>query len=278
MAGYDVQKLRRIQLGILSEFIKICEKYEITYFAVGGTCLGAIRHCGYIPWDDDIDIALPRADFNKLRYIIEKELPSNLFWQTTETDKEYPHIFAKIRDNNTTFIEKDVADLNMNHGVYIDIFPIDGVPSRKLERKLLLSAIFVLKTLIAYKCFKSVRMRRTPNMFIIHVFAPVILIIPTPFLIGLITRLISKYKFSSCQYVSNYGGAWGDREIVPRKWLESTSKKCFEGMLINVPKHYDEYLRNIYGDYMTLPPKEKQVAHHDTEMVNLDVAYTDLVD
>ena len=122
----DLNELKRIELEMLKTFIKICKKHNFMYFLVGGTCLGSVRHGGFIPWDDDIDVGMPRSDYNKFIKIASEELPGNMFLQTFFTDEQYPCAFAKIRNNDTTFIEKGLRKSNINHGIYIDIFPLDG--------------------------------------------------------------------------------------------------------------------------------------------------------
>ena len=122
----DFEALKKKELEILKNFISCCEKMNLTYYIAFGTLLGAIRHKGFIPWDDDVDVCMPREDYD--RFIREggKYLPENYFIQTMESDPKYALNFAKLRDSNTTLFEKHVIDVDINHGVFIDIFPLDG--------------------------------------------------------------------------------------------------------------------------------------------------------
>ncbi len=131
-----IKKLKEIELELFKQFVRICEKNSLRYFVVGGTALGAVRHKGFIPWDDDIDVALPRGDYEKFLSIAQSWLPENMFLQTYITDKNYPNPFAKLRRSDTAFIEKSASRIKMNHGVYIDIFPLDGYSRPGIKGKL----------------------------------------------------------------------------------------------------------------------------------------------
>ena len=120
--------LQRAEFEILKIFVDICEKYDLKYYLVCGSALGAVKYSGFIPWDDDIDVALLRSDYDKFCELAPTVLPKNIFLQNFRTDPEFPHIFSKLRNSNTTFIEKGTAHLKINHGVYIDVFPLDGYP------------------------------------------------------------------------------------------------------------------------------------------------------
>ena len=119
-------ELKKIELEMFKYYLAICEKHDLKYFLIGGTLLGAVRHKGFIPWDDDIDIGMPRPDYEKFLLVAQKELPEHIFLQTHNTDIEYPNCFAKLRNSDTTFIETSCKKLKINHGIYIDIFPLDG--------------------------------------------------------------------------------------------------------------------------------------------------------
>jgi len=121
-------RLKAIELDIFKAFLKVCKENDLRYFLAGGTLLGAVRHKGFIPWDDDMDVLMPRKDYDRFLEIGQSLLPPEYFLQTRQTDREYPCNFAKIRDSRTTFVEKSLKDRVINHGVYIDIFPLDYFP------------------------------------------------------------------------------------------------------------------------------------------------------
>ena len=138
----EQEKLKQIELNLLVCFKEICEKHKLDYFLTGGTLLGAVRHKGFIPWDDDIDVGMPREDYETFLRVASSCLPDGIFLQTRKTDPEVPFNFAKLRDSRTTFIETSIKDLDINHGVYIDIFPIDYFPASKFQLILLLILSF----------------------------------------------------------------------------------------------------------------------------------------
>ena len=132
--------LQEKQLNILKYFIKVCEKHNLQYFLVGGSTLGAIRHKGFIPWDDDIDVGMPRKDYDKFVELQSEFEGTPYFIQTFKTDPCYIYNYGKLRDSSTTFIENTFKQHRINHGVWIDIFPIDGfskemMPREKLAKK-----------------------------------------------------------------------------------------------------------------------------------------------
>ena len=136
----QLEKLKRIELNILQEYIKACEILGLNYCLIGGTLLGAIRHKGFIPWDDDIDVAMPRKDYEVFIREAQKVLPNNLFVQSFLSDSHLPYNFCKVRDNNTTFIETATQKRKIHHGVFIDVFPLDNYPedkelSQKIQKK-----------------------------------------------------------------------------------------------------------------------------------------------
>ena len=136
MSAYSLEELRKIQLietETLKEIISICNKLQIEYFLIGGTCLGAIRHDGFIPWDDDIDIGMRRDDYNRFLRDAPSLLNAQYFLQTPESDKKSVYSYAKLRVNGTRFVEYCVRDVNMHNGIFCDIFPFDEVPDDEME-------------------------------------------------------------------------------------------------------------------------------------------------
>lgn len=258
-------KLRNIQLEILKEYIRICKKHKLQYFLIGGSCLGAIRHQGYIPWDDDIDVAMPRDDYEKFLNIAQSELPAPYFLQTACTDRDYPLNFAKIRNSQTTFIESSVKNLNINHGVYFDIFPLDGYSK---------SLIFKIKRRLCRWSIEKVywgRRRRYPMRQLIQISTyPIRDYHKARDLLG---RIVKKYNYNDSDFVASYFGAWGEKEVFPQKIMGKGSVGRFEGLEVMLPKDPDGYCRQLYGDYWELPPVEKRVTHHQCEIIDLEKSY-----
>ena len=130
-----MNELQKTELDLFCCFAEACEKLNLNYFLVCGSALGAARHQGVIPWDDDFDVGMYREDYNKFMELAPAILPEGIFLQNYKTDPAFPYVFAKLRNSNTTFVQTLMSDLNINHGVYIDIFPLDGYPEDAREQK-----------------------------------------------------------------------------------------------------------------------------------------------
>lgn len=263
----ELSALQKAELEILKAFISVCEKNGLRYYLLEGTCLGAVRHGGVIPWDDDIDVGLPRKDYEKLMEAAQKDLPDYYFLQNFKTDPQYPNCFAKIRDSRTTFIESSIKDLKINHGIYIDVFPLDFYPAGS-------GRIFKLRALLfkasSSGAFSSASLKIRFLRCISRVFYP-----------GIKTAQL-KYDaylkaLPESDKMTNVFSAWGDREIVPASWYGEGAKLSFNGIEATVPAEYKKYLTKIYGDYMTPPPPEKRIGTHTNEVIDLDKPYTEYI-
>ena len=270
-----LRKLQNTQLEMLRTFNEICKRHNITYFVTWGTALGAIRHNGFIPWDDDIDVGLPREDYEKFIVVAQKYLPNYYFIQNIYTDPNYPNTFAKIRDSRTTFIEKSSQNIRMNHGVYIDVFPLDGIPSSSVAFNILW-----FKKRLLNKRIGQIFISESRNNNLVYKFISVLLKIMYPNYKAAIRKresLYRKYKYQDCEYVTNHGGAWGKKENMLKSCFGKGTVGEFEGLKVILPEDYDRYLTNVYGDYMTLPPVEKRVGHHYCTVIDFEKSYTEYV-
>ena len=270
LTAQQLQELKECEREMLKVFVDICNKYSIRYFVQGGTLLGTVRHSGFIPWDDDVDVSLHREDYEKFLEVAEKELPDYYFLQTKDTDPEYPNNFAKIRDSRTTFLETSAKNLNINHGAYIDIFPLDNYPCG-IKAKL----YEIKKKLLTWRINKAFYI---PHMSLVSKIATIITMILFPSLKGAVTKREKLYKsvpFSDT--VVNNSGAWLSKEIIPRKWVDGIIEMEFEGIKVNVSDKYDEWLTYVYGDYMSLPPENERVGHHYVDIFDMNKPYTEYI-
>lgn len=270
LTAEQLQSLKNCERDMLAEFVRICDKHGIKYFVQGGTLLGTVRHGGFIPWDDDVDVSLHRDDYEKFLAVAEEELPDYYFLQTKDTDPEYPNNFAKIRDSRTTFIESSAKNLKINHGAYIDIFPLDNYPDGKKAK------IYELKKrLLTQRIYKAFYM---PHMSFIAKIITMITVILFPSLKGAVEK--REKLFKSVPYsdrVVNNSGAWLDKEIIPREWVQDTIQMEFEGIKVNVSDKFDEWLTYVYGDYMNLPPENERVGHHYVDYFDMNKSYTEYI-
>lgn len=262
------QQLKKFELDILMEIDRICKKNNIKYTLGYGTLIGAVRHKGFIPWDDDIDICMLRKDYMKFRKICETELDHKFFYQTHSTDKEYYHLFDKVRMNNTVFKETFLSTYNIHHGVYVDIFPIDNIANGwlngiwqyyqyRLYRTILNSKYLVLDARTGKK--------KIVALVIKILFAKVKL----EYLYDKAEKKAMKYVEYNTNFVGCFASAYKRRDRFPTYYYKNTIPKMFEGMMFEVPFFYDEMLKRIYGDYMQIPAKEKQITRHDLVEIKL---------
>ena len=268
LRGKNMNDYQRVLLDIAKEFIKVCEKLNLSYFAIGGTCLGAIRHNGFIPWDDDIDFGMPREDYEKFEKEGQKYLPSHLFMQTFLTDKNYFYPFMKIRNSNTTAIESELKNKKINHGIWVDVFPMDGLPSdmnkkRKIER---------FDRQILRRRYLNIGYRKSFADFVEQVISFVLYPLKKCALKKSIS-LSKKYSFYQSDY---FWWNWGSRlwhNFETKNFYEFDIVK-FETISVRVPKNYDAYLTQQYGDWKKLPPIEKRNSGHSFELIDLSTPYS----
>lgn len=266
----EAQMVQEVELDILTKFAEACDKLGLTYFLDGGTLLGAVRHEGFIPWDDDVDVGMPRKDYEEFLKHGQVLLGDDYFLQTTKTDPAYPGLFAKIRKNGTRFIEWNQRNLKMNKGIYIDIFPYDKLPMegrreyadamRKLTKQYLIRSI-------PDRCAHN---DGTLKWWVIA-----------------IARRLEHYVY--CLRSKKKLAEKIDREFVKYNdeefeedyctchaflypiWLRESmiypvKKIGFCGKEFSAPIDHDTYLKEMYGDYMKIPPKEERIGHRPVDI------------
>ena len=262
-----LKELQAVETDILKHTIEICDKLNLKYYLLGGTLLGAVRHRGFIPWDDDIDIGMPRADYEIFVKEAQRYYPGNVFVQHYTTEKNMPVAWCKIRRSDTAFMESSIRSLKINKGIFIDVFPLDTYPDSDKERKKIDQKDRFYKTIIS-KAY-------TPNS-VREVAAKIKNTLVTLFFSykKAVAKKDQLHKESrKGAMIANYNGAWGKKEIVPAEWYGEGEYLLFENIKCRVPAEYDKWLTQVYGDYMTLPPKEKRITHHDTDYIDLSKSY-----
>lgn len=256
-----LENIQRILLGYLLDVDRICKNHKIKYFLGGGTLLGAIRHNGFIPWDDDADIMMLREDYDKFLKVAQSELPPTLFLQTSYTDKHCHYPFAKIRINDTmyaTYYSK--SHTGMNNGLAFDIFSHDQTANSKLGRKLHLQFTLLVRSMIFNKWNK----RKTDNGHKVQSFFANILkaITPIPVSEWMQYKLFNMFNKSDSKYLYDGMGRNIYKGDFPKYYLDEAIEWEFEGYKFPVPKEYDKYLRYLYGDYTQLVlPWQRQTCH-----------------
>ncbi|MGX7196880.1 LicD family protein [Enterococcus olivae] len=268
----DKKKLQQIELNILKEVIKVFEKHQLKYFALGGTMLGAVRHKGFIPWDDDIDIGMPRKDYEKFCDIYIKELPSNLKLRNFKTDISYRYYISRILDLNYKLIEKRNKDVEAFTYVSIDIFPLDGLPTSLIFRKLHQARVMYRRMKMSLGYFETLDKERERNIvekIIINFFKifPLYKFIDSNDEKKKIDKLLKKYDIDNNSYCSNLMGAYRTKETFKKEVFSSGSKYDFEDISIMGPHDSHCYLEQMYGDYMKIPSSEEILTKEHFEII-----------
>lgn len=263
----DDQYLKMELLKILIEVDRVCRILNIKYTLSSGTLLGAVRHKGFIPWDDDIDIGMTRDNYEKFLNLAQKVLKNKYFLQTYETDNNNPCNFAKVLNTEIPIIEKDKIHLKIKRGLFIDIFPIDKIPNSFFERFLFVTLLRVVKTskysANIYNILKNSQ-SNIKKLFKLLIF-PIVGMVGMKkmnklenFVRNYPNNKYNKYTFADMDYgILSFTGKEMKISI-----FENYTELPFEGIKFMCIKDYDLYLKKIYGNYMELPPCEERIAHH----------------
>lgn len=268
----DPDTIRRLQLKELDSLIyfkEFCDKHNLMFYFCGGCCIGTLRNKGFVPWDDDIDVFMPRDDYERLPKLWEKYSENPRFCCLRTDDKIFTgNIFTTIVDTAATCVKLNQVDIDVPHGLVLDVFPLDGCPGgfKRTAQKLwaMIYALFLAQIVpqnhggviaagsrLLLGIFRGDKIRRK--------------------IWRLAERKMSKYKIDDCDYVTELcaGPTYMGREY-PKRIFESAVLKEFEGLLMPIPKGFDEYLKIAFGDYMRLPPESEQIPHHDLYYLDLD--------
>lgn len=280
--GFQVSEKRKhlwwLELKMVEKFQQICEKHNLTYFAVGGTLLGAVRHKGFIPWDDDIDLGMMRGDYEKFLKVAPKELGDKYFLQIPDSDPGYHAGIAKIRMNGTTCMMYNLWEhgVPFHQGVFIDIIPLDAVPDNPVIRKI--HQYFVVKcndiargSMYNLK-LDSIRNKRTLKRYRVYT----TLIKPIRFTHGRdsLAQLFSKSQTREIGQVGNHYKVY-PKFFWDRRCYKETEDAAFEHLTIKIPKGYREILTKLYGDW-EVPAQQNN--NHGTLFFDPNKSYTEYQD
>lgn len=267
MKKIEIEEIKKIQLDILMSVHTFCMNKGIEYLLTGGTAIGAIRHGGYIPWDDDIDIAMTRPNYEKfLESFNNKDNYLRVF--APELSLNYYAPYANVCDMRTVVKENQVGHNGQQIGIKIDIFPIDGVINERdyFKRKRICDAcnrIMGVKRLIIrdYSCLQRIRYLVLKSIFCL---------IPYSILQSIIHKQATKYAFDNCDFAAALTFPNKKPMLYKTQWFNNYIDICFEGETLRIIKNYDLYLRVIYGDYLQMPPVDQQVASHGFDAYWID--------
>jgi len=257
----ELRKLQLVQLEMLIELDRICKKFNIKYSLDGGTLLGAVRHNGFIPWDDDIDIIMLREEYEKFYEACKKELDKTRFFlQESRTDKFYHNGFSRLRRENSVFSRWGHEHMNYHQGIFIDIFVLDNVPEGRINRKIHKFYCFILRKMLWAKSAKKIY----PNVFMRSWYF-LLSLIPRDFTFYLLNSMIKRSNKKDSELVSHFTHPYPNNESckygIPKGFLTEFIELEFEGRKFMAVKEYDKYLTMLYNDYMKLPPEDKRRGH-----------------
>lgn len=281
--------LKSIQLKILDvlkEFQRVCKKYNLQYYAIGGTCIGAVRHNGFIPWDDDIDVVMPYDDYVRFIEIAEKELENNYSLIGPDNCRHYISSYIKLHNQNTTFIEFNYRKYPDRYtGVYIDIFPIFGLPNNKIKQRILEFRCQIQNRLNILMRFPFNDKKSLKRKTFWLLCTPLRWILPINYFVEKQRKMLSVYSIKTADKVifcwrsipnKKKQNEWYKNIFFAEDFRESIEKP-FEDITISVPIGYDRYLRMEFGDYMELPPMEERKSLHPKAIVDLEHPYKNYI-
>lgn len=270
------KKIWKVELDLIQELDRVCRKYGLRYFASNGTLLGAVRHGGFIPWDDDVDIVMPRPDYDKLARLAQNEFADPFLFQVADEKHVYYRSYARLRNKQTTGMPfRDWNREGCCNGIFIDIFPMDGCPRGRGKR-------FIQKAALKVLCAMANTYTYYPDF-------------PHPFPVRKIIYQVTKWycelrgyrKLLNLIYQIRLWEAYENADqyyiithdslpMFPAEYYEETLWVDFENIKISVPAAYDDILKILYGDYHQLPPPEKRGQHH-TILFDPDKPYTEYI-
>lgn len=262
----DERKVQELTLNTLNTFIKFCENHELRYYFTGGALIGVLRHKGFIPWDDDIDIGMPRKDFDLFHDLLKKEMPDGFGICNRYTDTDWNFAMSQFIDLQSE-IEINLTEKPRKAHIWIDIFPLDGLPNNDFIRWLKVKYILIHRYLVQIAFIStqvdSHRQRPLIERLVLKVckVIPVGKLVDTRKVLDHLEFILRKNDFDKSQWCGNMLGRYREREVVLTKWFGIPQKGRFEGELVNIPQNSDAILKKLYGNYMELPPEKNRIAH-----------------
>lgn len=264
------EQLHLAELEMMRFFVEVCKRYKLTYYMLGGTFLGAVRHKGFIPWDDDMDIGMPREDYDRFTKIIQS---IDMAYIYTNYEISESNIYFGRLENKSIQLLDNSSRISKVKNAWIDVFPLDGMPNNSVMRNIHKFRLLFSRLLLQYSQFDEHVNIHLPNrplhekvlIFIGSIIKPERFIsIKTA--LKILDKNLRKYKYSDSEYVVNFMGAYKFKEMFRKEIYKDLVEYDFEFIKLYGPRNYDLVLSSLYGDYMT-PPKEDEKNKHFTKIV-----------
>lgn len=267
MAEYDLKRMQELQLQLFDEFRRICDLHGIQYYLAFGTCLGAVRHKGFIPWDDDIDVFVFSRDMERLRQAMAADLSEGFFYQCEQTEPDFHMTITRLRLDGTTMIDMDSIDHDIHQGVFIDIYPVHELSHSALGRKRQQAWAMV-------NCLLTIhRIPRNHGLKGKVAAAIGFALLDHKGVKEHARKVMCAHAGEKTGYVTSLSSGWIDIGEVYSQESFVPMMAEFEGRMVPIPSGYDELLTLHYGDYMTLPPEDKRHGYHTTVLFEPDTPY-----
>lgn len=263
-------------LHVLREVTCVLEELKIPYFMQGGTMLGAIRHDGFIPWDDDVDLGIPRADYDRMLKEVSARLPENLELRTYDDETDHHYYFARIVDKRYQIRRMGSIEERLEN-IWVDLFPLDGMPNGCISRQWHKMRLLMTRLKFHLSCFEKVNIKRPGRPLVERMIIRVAMVTRvgkwwnTRKQLDKMDRLLKKYPPEKSEYLVNFTGqtSFKFNEMFKKEIYGQGKEYPFEDMVLVGPEQYDAYLKSLYGDYMT-PPKEADRNAHAAELVPIE--------
>ena len=260
----DISEIQQMELGIMEYIHEVCQKIGVKYFLAYGSLIGAVRHQGFIPWDDDMDICMLRDDYEKLQDYMIAHPDERYELMSYKNNVNYVYPFMKVQDNHTYLVEEDVR-IDSDMGIYVDIFPVDGYEDDQAFKDKMTKII--KKRQLSCYTFKGITNSKSlVNSIIRYISVIIFYFTNTNKYVAQIDELAKSRKVEDYELVDYVVYKDMNKPVWKREWLEQVEAGSFEGKEFMIPKHYHEILTSDYGNYMQLPPVEQQVSHHDFKL------------
>lgn len=260
----DIREIQQMELGIMEYIHEVCQKIGVKYFLAYGSLIGAVRHKGFIPWDDDMDICMLREDYEKLQDYLIANPDERYEVMSYKNNLNYVYPFMKVQDNQTYLLEEDVR-IDSNMGIYVDIFPVDGYEDDSVFKDKMTRLI--KKRQLSCYTFKGITNTKSLlNSLIRYISVIIFYFTNTNKYIRGIDDLAQSRKVDDYELVDYLIYKDMNKPVWKREWLKQTITGVFEGKEFMIPKNYHEILTSDYGDYTQLPPVELRFSHHDFQL------------